>query len=154
MIRNWLIATSAVALLGTGAACGGASQYVVTGTEKSVGVDGVIEITRSQEDVNEVSVLLVNLPPPERHDKGLKVFVVWLTPKDGEPVKAGRLAYDSEGRRGSLRATTPNDQVYVQVTAESSSRVAKPSDFVVVSKHVTLKSGPGAMIEGADLSQQ
>lgn len=122
-------------------ACSTSSEYVVQGTEKSVGCDGVIEITRDQADVNMVNVVVVNLPPPERHQKNLRAFVVWLTAKDGVAVRAGRLTYDPDARRGTLRVTTPNDQVFVQITAEASSRVDKPSEFVIMSKHVALTGG-------------
>ena len=121
--------------------CGPANQYVVRGTERSVGVDGIIEITRTASDVNVVTVNLVNLPPPERHDRDKKTFVVWITPKDGAPIRAGSLDYDASNRRGSLRVTTPNDEVFVQVTAETGPRASAPSDFIVVSRHVTLKTG-------------
>ena len=133
-------------VIGAGApmvACGSGAEYVVRGTDKSVGIDGVIAITPQQEDVNLVTVDLVNLPPPERHEKNKKFFVVWLTPFDGQVIKAGRLAYDADARRGVLRATIPTDQVFVQVTAESAPDVSKPSDFVVISKHVELKRGGG-----------
>ena len=135
LIIAGLIAAPATIVSG----CGSSAQYVVRGTEKSVGVDGTITIKPQSEDVNVVSVDLVNLPPPERHDKTKKVFVVWLTPTDGAPIRAGRLAYDSDARAGRLIATTPNDQVFVQVTAEEDSGATKPSDFVVISKHVVLK---------------
>ena len=71
-------------------ACGGGAEFVVRGTEKSVGVDGVIQITHQQEDVNLVTVDLVNLPPAERHERSKKYFIVWLTPADGQVIKAGR----------------------------------------------------------------
>lgn len=147
MLRSWLIAAGMLALLSPVGACGGAGQFVVTGTERSVGVDGVIEIVRQQEDINVIDVVLINLPPPERHEKGRKHFVVWLTPKDGQPIRAGRLSYDPDARRGTLRATTPNDQVFVQVTAESTSRINQPSDFVVISRHVSLKGEATANAE-------
>lgn len=134
-----LIIASLIAAPAVVSGCGNTAQYLVRGTEKSVGVDGTITIKPQSEDVNVVSVDLVNLPPPERHDKTKKVFVVWLTPVDGAPVRAGRLAYDSDARAGQLMATTPNDQVFVQVTAEEDSMATKPSDFVVISKHVVLK---------------
>lgn len=144
-MREFLIAVSLAAPLMTAVGCGSSAQYVVRGTEKSVGVDGTITIQPQSEDVNVVSVELVNLPPPERHDKTKKVFVVWLTPTDGAPIRAGRLAYDSDSRAGRLMATTPNDQVFVQVTAEEDSTATKPSDFVVISKHVVLKR-PGSQL--------
>jgi len=130
-----------VVALGLAAApgCGGGAEFVVRGTEKSVGVDGTIQITHQQEDVNLVTVDLVNLPPAERHDRNKKYFIVWLTPTDGAVIKAGRLAYDPEARRGVLRATIPTDQVFVQVTAEAQPDAATPSDFVVISKHVSIK---------------
>ncbi|MCB9732415.1 MAG: hypothetical protein H6745_07380 [Deltaproteobacteria bacterium] len=141
-MRKRLVLAGVVAALAVPVgACSTSSEYVVQGTEKSVGCDGVIEITRDQEDVNVVNVVVVNLPPPERHQKNLRAFVVWLTAKDGAPVRAGRLAYDPDARRGTLRVTTPNDQVFVQITAETSSRVDKPSEFVIMSKHVTLTGG-------------
>ncbi len=137
-MRQHLIA-GLIALAGTIPACAQTNQYTVRGSDKSVGVDGVITIKPQSEDVNVVSVELVNLPPPERHDKSKKVFVVWITTPDGTPIRAGRLAYDADARIGTLQATTPNDQVFVQVTAEEDSVVAKPSDFVLVSKHVALR---------------
>lgn len=136
-MRHQIIA-GLIALAGT-TACAQTNQYTVRGSDKSVGVDGVITIKPQSEDVNVVSVELVNLPPPERHEKGKKVFVVWITTPDGTPIRAGRLAYDANARVGTLQATTPNDQVFVQVTAEEDSAVAKPSDFVLVSKHVALR---------------
>lgn len=131
-----LIAVSGAAAI---AGCGTRAEYLVQGTERSIGVDGIITITPHQEDVNLVNIELINLPPPERHDRMKKAFVVWLTPQDGPAIRAGRLAYDPESRRGVLQAMTPNDAVYVQITAEDASDVAKPSDYVVVSRHVVLK---------------
>ncbi len=128
-----------IATVSAAPACTTTASYVVRGTERSIGVDGLITIAPQSEDVNVVSVELVNLPPPERHERKKKVFVVWLTPLGGKPVRAGRLAYDPGSRMGELRATTPNDQVYVQVTAEEDSSVEGPSDFVVISKQVVLK---------------
>lgn len=137
-MRQHLVA-GIIALSGALPACAHNTQYTVRGTDRSVGVDGVITIKPHSEDVNLVAVELVNLPPPERHDKGKKAFIVWITPVDGQPIRAGRLAYDPDTRVGTLEATTPNDQVFVQVTAEEASVVEKPSDFVLVSKHVVLK---------------
>lgn len=138
MVRHLI----AVLTLGWGlSACAQNTQYLVRGTDRSVGIDGVITIQPQSEDVNLVEVELVNLPPPERHDRDRTAFVVWLTPLDGIPIRAGRLAYDADSRAGSLSATTPNDQVFVQVTAEEISSVETPSDFVLVSKHVALTRG-------------
>lgn len=139
-MKKLIIASLIAAPAGLGA-CGNTAQYMVRGTEKSIGVDGTITIAPQAEDVNLVSVDLVNLPPPERHDRNKKAFVVWLTPVDGTPIRAGRLSYDPGARSGRLKVTTPNDQVFVQVTAEADATPAKPSDFVVVSKHVVLKRG-------------
>ena len=145
-MRNWMIAGALMAMgTSVGAGCATATtEYVVRGSDRSVGVDGVIGIHTEQEDVNIVSVELTNLPPPERHDPTKKAFVVWLTPKDGAVIKAGRLAYDADGRKGVLHATTPNDEVFVQVTIEENSAVAQPSDFVLVAKHVQLKRSTDA----------
>jgi hypothetical protein len=137
-MRQHLIA-GLIAVAGLVPACAQNNQYLVRGTDRSVGVDGVITIKPQSEDVNVVSVELVNLPPPERHDKAKKAFVVWITATDGTPIRAGRLTYDSQARIGTLQATTPNDQVFVQVTAEEDSAAPKPSDFVLISKHVVLK---------------
>jgi len=140
-MRQQVIAALVVGslVIGAVAGCASSTEYTVRGSEKSVGVDGTITIAPQSEDVNLVAVELVNLPPPERHDKTKKAFVVWITPADGVTIRAGRLAYDAKTRIGTLQATTPNDVVFVQVTAEEDSTVAKPSDFVLVAKHVTLK---------------
>jgi|GEM_PF-1558511 len=119
--------------------CGTRAEYMVQGTERSIGVDGLIVIEPHQEDVNRLHIELVNLPPPERHGVGKRAFVVWLTPQDGVPIRAGRLAYDPDDRVGFLEAMTPNDAVFVQITAESASDVPEPSDYVVISRHVVLK---------------
>jgi hypothetical protein len=143
-MRKHIIA-GLIATAGGLPACASSVSYVVRGTERSIGVDGLITIEPQSEDVNLVSVDLVNLPPPERHDRRKRVFVVWLTPVDSvnnaekKPIRAGRLAYDAGARAGHLRATTPNDLVYVQITAEEDSAAESPSDFVVISKQVTLK---------------
>ncbi|MCC6621561.1 MAG: hypothetical protein IT385_09930 [Deltaproteobacteria bacterium] len=154
-MRKQLVVWMSRALVVTGglagAACGGGSEFVVRGTEKSVGIDGVIAMTHQQEDVNLVTVDLVNLPPAERHDRNKKYFIVWLTPAEGTVIKAGRLAYDADARRGVLRATIPTDQVFVQVTAESLPDAATPSDFVIVSKHVSIKRAGDEGETGASL---
>lgn len=128
-----VIATAAVA------GCGTRAEYMVQGTERSIGVDGLIVIEPHLEDVNRLRIELVNLPPPERHGGSKRAFVVWLTPQDGTPIRAGRLAYDAEDRVGHLEAMTPNDAVFVQITAEATSDVSEPSDYVVISRHVVLK---------------
>jgi hypothetical protein len=120
------------------AACATRAEYVVEGTERSVGVDGLITISPLRADVNHVRVELEHLPPPERHDRRARVFVVWLTPPDGAAIRAGRLAYDRDSRRGLLEATTPNDAIHVRVTAERESAPTTPSEAVVVSRNVVL----------------
>ncbi len=148
MIGRWLGLLGATAVIGAMTmGCGLSQRTAVQGTTKSVGTDAVIEIVHLEEDVNMVKVELINLPPPERHKEGLKHFVVWIKPltQGAVAIKAGRLAYDAEARTGVLEATTPNHELYVQVTAEETSKVTKPGSFLVLDGHVVLKGHPEAL---------
>lgn len=148
MTYRWAIACVLAVML---AACGSGKAFYAHGTSASVGVDALIEIEQQSEDVHIVNVDLMNLPPPERHDPNKRAFVVWVTPSSrvGDSFvpagnmaqRMGRLAYNPDERRGTLTCTTPNEAVFIQVTAEDSANPAAPSPMVVVSKHVFVGSG-------------
>lgn len=125
-----------IALMCLGAvACGGPQEFVVTGTSRAAGADGLITV----EDIEGnrlVTVEMENLPPPDRISEGSTVYLVWLQPQGQAPTMAGTLEFDADARTGRLRATTPQSRFEVLVTAERNATVAAPSDIVVARQRV------------------
>ena len=117
-------------------ACGGPTRYVVQGTDLSRGTDGKITLEEIEGDNLMVVVEFTNLPPPDRIANGMTAYVVWFQPPNGQPTKAGNLAYDADERTGSMRATSAHERMTVLVTAERNTNVAAPSESVIARQNV------------------
>ncbi len=116
-------------------ACGGASEYLLTGTERSAVTDGIVTV-EELEGNRMVTVELLHLPPPERVMEGATLYIAWIRPAGADPTMAGRLEYDEGDRTGVMRATTPHDNFTVFVTAEADATATAPSEYVVARQSV------------------
>ncbi|MEM9075113.1 MAG: hypothetical protein AAGE52_41835, partial [Myxococcota bacterium] len=134
MLRNTFRTLTFVGLLALGA-CGGPSEYVITGTERTAGTDGMV-IVEEIEGNRMVTVELEHLPPPNRISDSAMLYVVWIKPDGGQPSMAGRLEYDEDDRAGRMRATTPHTSFTVMVTAEDDPATSSPSDVVIARQEV------------------
>jgi hypothetical protein len=128
-MTHWLLTLSL--LLGALPACGGPAEFALTGTARAAGTDGTATVEEIEGGSHMILVELEHLPPPERLGDGLTTYVVWLQEEGGQPQKAGVLAYDEDERSGRMRATTPNANVSVTITAEVDREVTSPSEIVV-----------------------
>jgi hypothetical protein len=119
-------------------ACG-SDEFQVVGTPRAAGVDGTVTVEEIEGGNYLVLVEVEFLPPPERISEDATVYIVWIKPEDGAPVKAGRLGYDEDDRTGTLRATTPAaDTFFVVITAEEDETANEPSEAVVVQREVSM----------------
>ncbi len=136
MLRNTLLPLVGAVLLAALAGCGGPSEYVLTGTQRAAGADGLVTVEEIEGN-RMVTVELEHLPPPNRISESATVYIVWVKPERGQPTMAGRLEYDPDDRVGRTRATTPHDHFTVFVTAEADTTADSPSDVVVARQEVT-----------------
>jgi hypothetical protein len=128
----------ALALLLTLAACGGGTQFALVGTAEVDGTYGAIEVEPVEGGGSALTVVLDELPRPERLGEGVVAYVAWIEPPSGEPTRVGALAYDAEARQGTVTATTPLREFRFVVTAEQTDGPASPADLVVADKHIVL----------------
>jgi len=126
----WLAALSIVS-------CGGGTRLIVLGTARAPSTSGVIEVDELSGARTLVAIHMEHLHPPERLDEGLTSYVVWFE-ADGSAVRAGALDYDESNRTGDLSGTSNSRKFSVKITAEAKSDVAKPSDFVIAQKDITI----------------
>ena len=136
MLRNTLRPLVGAVFLAALAGCGGPSEYVLTGTQRAAGADGLVTVEEIEGN-RMVTVELEHLPPPNRISESATVYIVWVKPERGQPTMAGRLEYDPDDRVGRTRATTPHDHFTVFVTAEADTTADSPSDVVVARQEVT-----------------
>ncbi len=132
MLQNILkLALFALLLVG----CGGPSEYIVTGTERAAGTDGLVTV-ETIEGNRMVTVEMEHLPPASRISESATLYVVWIKPQGGTPSMAGRLEYDDDERSGTMRATTPHTEFELLITAETDATATSPSDIVVARQRV------------------
>ena len=127
----------AVALFGL-TACGPQS-YALRGTPKASGADGTLKVKKTEAGNYMLEAEMEHLPPAKRIEAGKKVFLVWLLAEDKQPVKLGKLAYDSGDREGLIAATTTEKSFVFRVTAEENSGVDAPSGTVIYEQSVNIK---------------
>lgn len=135
MARTLTFALLALGLL----ACGGPSEYVLTGTARSAGTDGMMIVEETGGN-HMVTVELEHLPPPSRISEGGQHYAVWIKPKGGTPRMVGELDYDEDERIGRMTATAPHAEFELIVSVERVLTVANPSEVLVVKKN-TVSSG-------------
>lgn len=135
MLRNTFRHLIGAALLAAFVGCGGPAEYVVTGTQRAAGADGLITVEEIEGN-RLVTVEIEHLPPPNRISDSATVYIVWIKPERGQPTMAGRLEFDPEDRIGRMRATTPHRHFTILVTAEADPEADSPSDVVVARQEV------------------
>ncbi len=117
-------------------ACGGGNhEYVIVGTDRAAGVDGLVEVETIEGGNRLVTLTIDHMPPPARFNNAT-TYVVWFTPPGRQPVKAGQLQYDESSRQGRMMATTPLRRFHVRVSAEQNADIDAPSDVVVCQRRV------------------
>lgn len=114
--------------------CGG-TNYILTGTNHSVGTDGRVEVDEIDGGNSMVTIELEHLPPPGRLTESATCYIAWFQ-LAGQVNKAGVMEYDDGDRTATVMATTPENEFTVIVTAESTTDVAAPSDYVVARQAV------------------
>ncbi|MBO6935471.1 MAG: anti-sigma factor [Deltaproteobacteria bacterium] len=120
-------------------ACGGPSEYVLTGTARSAGTDGMM-IVEDTGGNHMVTVELEHLPPADRISQGGQHYVVWIKPKGGTPHVVGELDYDPDERIGRMTATTPTSEFELIISVERTMTVSHPSEVLVVKKNTASTS--------------
>lgn len=136
--RDWRTAVVIGLFTVLAVGCGGPNKYVVRGAQIAAGADANITVGDYENGNAQVEIEVANLPPANRVQSDATVFVVWFQPEDGQPAKAGQLAYDEDERGGTMTATSANQQFTVLITAESEGDVSTPSEHVVFRQAVSV----------------
>lgn len=131
LLRSLLVASTLALAL---PACGGGS-YVIRGTPRMPGVDGVIQLEDAPGTNRMVTVQLDHLAPPERLAAGHQYYALWFR-RGSQVIFAGTIEYDEGSRRGRATATTPLQGFEVVVSIESRQNPEQPSGTVVIQQRV------------------
>lgn len=134
LFRSLLVAMVAMTLALAVSGCGGGS-YVIRGTPRMPGVDGVISLDDAPGTNRMVTVQLEHLAPPERLAAGHQYYALWFR-RGSQVIFAGTLEYDQGSRRGRATATTPLQGFEVLVSIESRPNPEQPSGNVVIQQRV------------------
>ncbi len=119
-------------------ACGGPLKYDVVSTPKAPGADAHIEAdVRNELNQTIVELQITNLAPPGRVEANAASYLAWYRARDSQPwARVGALQYDAETREGRLKASVPETQFELQVTAEASLDSEAPSPNAVVVQRI------------------
>ncbi|MFK7999350.1 MAG: hypothetical protein AB8H86_07120 [Polyangiales bacterium] len=131
MVRIFTVLFALLAL----SACGGPSEYVVVGTARAAGADGLITVEKTESN-NLLSIEVENLAPPGRISEGTTVYVVWFKPPTGPLTAQGTLEYDPDDRVGRFSATSIHAELQVIVSAEIDATANSPSEVVILRQDV------------------
>lgn len=132
MVRIFTVLFALLAL----SACGGPSEYIIVGTARAAGADGLITVEKTESN-NLVNIEVENLAPPGRISEGTTVYVVWFKAPTGSPTAQGTLEYDPDDRVGRFSATSPHTELQVIVSAEVDATANSPSEIVILRQDVT-----------------
>ena len=116
-------------------ACGGPSEFIVVGTARAAGADGMITVEKTESN-NLVNIQVENLAPPGRISEGTTVYVVWFKSPTAGPAAQGTLEYDPDDRVGRFSATTIHAELQVIVSAEVDATANSPSEVVILRQDV------------------
>ena len=119
-------------------ACGGPLEYKIASNPSAPGADAhIVADVRDNEHQTQLTVEIVNLPPPERVDQAATQYVAWYR-KDSAQVwsRIAVLAYETDSREASLTSAVPATNFELEITAEAGPDVASPSPTVVFSQLV------------------
>lgn len=108
----------------------------MVGSAKVDSVHGVLEVEPAEGSKRALTLVLDELPPPDRLGEEFTTYVAWTKPLEGAPRALGALEYSREERQGRLSATGPSRSFTFLVTAESSASPEAPSSLVVAEHRV------------------
>jgi hypothetical protein len=129
----------ALALSISSAGCGGGSHsYDVRGTQRDPGADAHVQVENIEGGNHLITITVRNLTPPDRLGSGNTAFVVWIRQEGGATSMVSGLAYQPDQRTGRATATTPAAHFTLLITAERSTQVTQPSDFVVFQQNISM----------------
>ena len=120
------------------AACGGAIQYDLRGTQLSPGSDGKLEAKiDTSRNVTQLDLRASNLIPPDRVLEGGTSYVVWTRHSHATPwMRLGALELSDEGRTGTALLTVSEIAFDLLVSVEATVDVASPSGKTVFEQRV------------------
>ena len=132
MFRTLFASLALFVLIG----CGGPAEFVLQGTERSAGTDGLLTVEEIEGN-QMVTVELEHLPPPSRISESATVYLVWIQAQwrhlpDCRPFGLRR------GRAGRAACVQLRryQQFTVVVTAEEAPEATAPSEIVVARQEV------------------
>jgi len=120
------------------AACGGALNYQLKGSDLSPGADATVKAAvEPSRKLTRLDIAASNLSPAERLADGATTYVVWARPDFRTPwTRLGALSLSDGGRTGSATLTYSEINFELLVTAEPSPGVSDPSRMQVFKQHV------------------
>lgn len=96
---------------------------------------GTAELTHDDNGNTIVNLKVKHLARPENLSPPRSVYVVWIEPSDGTPIKQGQLQVNSN-LEGEFRSPTTYKTFEIFITAEDSSSVTQPRGEEVLRQSV------------------
>ena len=94
------------------------------------------ELTHDDNGNTIVDLKVKHLAKPENLSPPRSVYVVWIQPRDGAPIKQGQLQVNSN-LEGEFKSPTTYKTFEIFVTAEDASSVTQPQGQEVLRQNVT-----------------
>lgn len=131
------IAASAL-IVASFAACGGALNYQLRGSELASGADAnVTAEIDTQRNLTKVEIKADHLTPPDRILDGGTTYLVWVRRDSGTPwMRLGGLELADEGRTGSALLTVSEVAFDLEISAELNATVASPSGKTIFEQRI------------------
>lgn len=124
-----------IGLLGFAIGCG--RKHVNMSPASSVpAASATATLTHDSNGNTIVDLKVKNLAKPENLTPPKSVYVVWIQPRGGEPIKQGELRVNDK-LQGEFKAPTTNKTFDIFVTAEDSANVDHPTGQEVLRQTVT-----------------
>lgn len=120
------------------AACGGPLKYTMPSTSIAPGADGhLVADVHEEQNQTKIELEVNNLAPPSRVSPDTKSYVVWYRGNADKPwSRVGALTYDEGDREGKFEGTVPAKEFDLEVSAETETDGASPSNAIVFSQRV------------------
>jgi hypothetical protein len=133
-IRSSLTALAALALL---AALGCSHKQVKLNPASSVpAATARAELTHDDNGNTIIDLKVKHLAKPENLTPSRSVYIVWVQPRGGTPIKQGQLEVNSN-LEGEFKTPTTYRSFEIFVTAEDSSSVTQPTGLEVLRQSVS-----------------
>ena len=101
-------------------------KFPLTGTSVAPAARGQVEVDTDRNGNTKVKLKVEHLAPPGNLAPPREGYILWFSPRGGQPESQGRLRID-KNLKATFESTTPMKSFDVLVTAETDAAVKTPT---------------------------